>query len=122
MARVLVAMWEHFRSGEPMTTESIAQAAGISTVLCQVALEALCDKRLAEPKENDEQTEYLLRRHIGELTLAEVEVMLEDPQMKKSERELISSPAWELVSSNLENAEAARREKLQMTLEKAAGL
>lgn len=122
MARVMVATWEHFRQGLPITADALAKAAGLPVGLCQVAIDSLVDKRLVDltGREDEEGTEYLLRRHIGGLTLADLEDLLADPQNRKNEAQLKASAAWESVSRHIGIAEAARREKLQITLEQAA--
>ncbi|MDX2019163.1 MAG: YihY family inner membrane protein [Deltaproteobacteria bacterium] len=122
LARVMVATWEHFRSGLPITTDTLAKSAGLPVGVCQVAIDTLVDKRLVDltGREDEEGTEYLLRRHIGGLTLADLEDLLADPQNRKNEAQLKASAAWESVSRHIGVAEAARREKLQITLEQAA--
>lgn len=122
MTRVLVAVWEHFRQAQPLTTDAISKSTGIHIPLCQAALDTLTDRDLIErgSKEDEEISDYLLRRHIGDITLAQLEDLLQDPEMVKTEQQINTSAAWEAVSQNLEKAEAARRLNLQMTLEQAA--
>ncbi|MCG5053400.1 MAG: YihY family inner membrane protein [Myxococcales bacterium] len=121
IARVVVAIWEHFRHGRVLTTESIATAAGVPMPLCRGALEILTDRGLIEDtgQEQKEGTEYVLKKHLGDLSLAALDDLLFDPKVRRCEARLADSPLWSPVEARLTRAEHARRSLLDISVAQA---
>lgn len=121
VARVIVAIWEAFREGKPITAEGLAKTVDIPVPLCRSCMELLLDRNLIEHAETEchEGTEYFLRRHLGEMSLASLDAWLADPQARKCETTLAPSPLWIPVGQKLDEAEAARRLVLEVSLENA---
>lgn len=121
IARVIVAMWETFREGKPITAECLAKAVDIPVPLCRSCMEVLLDRELIQhtETESEEGTEYFLRRHLGEMSLASLDTWLAHPEAKRCEAKLTPSPLWTPVEQRLTEAERARRAILDVSVENA---
>jgi len=119
LSRVVVALWEHFHVGKCITAESIAQEIGVTVPVCRSALDVLCDHGLAEctGSEDVEGTEYLLRRHLGDLSLADLDALLVPKAVKKTEQRVSPSPMWNAIDERLSRGDDARRMHLNVTIE-----
>lgn len=119
LSRVVVALWEHFHQGKCITAESIAQEIGVTAPVCRSALDVLTDHGLAEctGSEDAEGTEYLLRRHLGDLSLADLDALLVPKSVKKTEQRVSPSPMWNAIEERLTRADEARRTHLTITIE-----
>jgi len=121
IARVVVAIWEIFRAGGHITAETVAKAGGMPVTLCRSALNLLADHDLIEQTEEEdtEGTAYVLRRHIGELSLTTLDMLLTDPKVREFEATLAYSPMWNVVDQRLTKADEARRAVLDATVDAA---
>lgn len=121
VARVVVSIWEIFRDGGHITAETVAKASGIPVPLCRSAMNVLADHDLVEQTETEDKegTTYILRRHIGELSLTTLDSLLVDPKVRESETKIAASPMWNLIDQRLTKADDARRAVLDVTVDAA---
>lgn len=122
LARTVVALWEHFHAGRSITAETIAQEIGVTLPVCRAALDVLTDHELVEctGAEDAEGTEYLLRRHLGDMTLLQLEAMLIPAAVRTSESKVTGSRLWRAVEERLDQADGARAAHLDVTIERVA--
>ncbi len=121
LSRVVVSLWEHFHQGQSITAVGVAKEVGISAQWCQSVLNVLIENKILESTstetDNTEGAEYLLRKHVGELSLNDLDKLLLHPNVAKCESRLLASPLWENVEQHLTRAETARYTHMDVTLD-----